>query len=99
MFETLSKQKDLEIEISSMWRLKTATLPVVVGSLGIPSKGENKYMDQIHSSTNVCELQKVSHGYFSHHAEILFHLVATITFFKSLIASSGAKGTCFMKIG
>lgn len=80
MIETRSKQKDLEIKISSMWRLKTATLSVVVGSLGIPLKEANKYMDQIRGSPNVCELQKVSLSYFSHHPEILFHLVDTITF-------------------
>ena len=32
IFENLSKYKDLEIEVTKMWHLKTATLPVVIGA-------------------------------------------------------------------
>ena len=32
IFEKLSKFKDLEIEVTKMWHLKTATLPVVIGA-------------------------------------------------------------------
>ena len=32
IFEKLSKYKDLEIEVTKMWHLKTATLPVVIGA-------------------------------------------------------------------
>ena len=35
IFEKLSKYKDLEIEVTKMWHLKTTTLPVVIGALGI----------------------------------------------------------------
>ena len=35
IFEKISKYKDLEIEVTKMWHLKTTTLPVVIGALGI----------------------------------------------------------------
>ena len=35
IFEKLSKYKDLEIEVTKMWHLKTTTLPIVIGALGI----------------------------------------------------------------
>ena len=38
-FEKLSKYKDLEIEIAKMWKMKTKTIPVIVGALGIIKKG------------------------------------------------------------
>ena len=37
-FEKLSKYKDLEIEVTKMWHLKTKTLPVVISALGIAAK-------------------------------------------------------------
>ena len=33
--EKLSKYKGLEIEVSKMWKMKTTTLPVVIGALGV----------------------------------------------------------------
>eukprot|EP00795_Rhopilema_esculentum_P010520 gene10520-19245_t len=38
-FDKLSKYKDLEIEIQKMWNLKTITVPVIVGALGMIKKG------------------------------------------------------------
>ena len=43
-FEKLSKYKDLEIEIAKMWKMKTETIPVTVGALGMIKKGTQKYM-------------------------------------------------------
>ena len=34
-FDKLSKYKDLQIEITKMWHLKTTIIPVVIGALGL----------------------------------------------------------------
>ena len=36
--EKLSKYKDLEIEVTKMWEMKTSTAPIVVGALGLNKK-------------------------------------------------------------
>ena len=41
-FEKLSKYKDLEIEIAKMWRMKTKTIPVIVGALDMIKNGTQK---------------------------------------------------------
>ena len=33
--EKLSKYKDLEIEVERIWGLKTSTIPVIIGALGL----------------------------------------------------------------
>ena len=45
--EKLSKSKDLEIEITRMWQMKTEIIPVVVGALGVVKKGSEKLMREI----------------------------------------------------
>ena len=37
-FDKISKYKDLEIEIQRMWKLRTSTVPVIVGALGMIKK-------------------------------------------------------------
>ena len=44
IFEKLSKCKDLEIEVTKMWHLKTTTLPVVIGALVIVAKTAPNYI-------------------------------------------------------
>ena len=58
--EKLSKYKDLEIEISTIWGLKTETVSVVIGALGQVKKGLGKYAEKIPGNINIEELQKIS---------------------------------------
>ena len=59
-YEKLAKYKDLEIEISRMWQLRTITLPIVVGALGMLKKGSSDFIDQIPGKSNICEVQKIA---------------------------------------
>ena len=59
VFEKLSKYKDLEIEIEKMWHLKTKTLPVVVGALGLIRKGTADFIDKLPGSPSLSEVQKI----------------------------------------
>ena len=59
VFEKLSKYKDLETEIEKMWHLKTKTLPVVVGALGLIRKGTADFIDRIPGSPSLSEVQKI----------------------------------------
>ena len=34
-YNRISRYKDLKVEIEKIWHLKTATIPVVVGALGM----------------------------------------------------------------
>jgi len=58
-FEKLSKYKDLEIEVGKMWHLKTTTIPVVVGALGLIKKGTNAFIEKIPGSPSLQEVQKI----------------------------------------
>ena len=58
--EILSKYKDLEIEITKMWGLKTIALLVVIGALEVVKKGAKKHIDKIPGKINVTELQKIA---------------------------------------
>ncbi|XP_020899453.1 uncharacterized protein LOC110238147 [Exaiptasia diaphana] len=58
--EKLSKYKDLEIEIQRMWGMKTTTIPVVIGALGLIKKGMEKYVKKIPGNIRVQEIQKVA---------------------------------------
>uniref|UniRef100_UPI00321971E2 hypothetical protein n=1 Tax=Escherichia coli TaxID=562 RepID=UPI00321971E2 len=58
-FQKLSKYKDLEIEIGKMWKLKTRTIPVVIGALGMVAKGADFYLSQIPGNPSMAEIQKI----------------------------------------
>ena len=60
VMEKLSKYKDLEIEIERMWGMKTTTIPVVIGALGVIKKGSNEYIRQIPGKIKIRELQKTT---------------------------------------
>ena len=61
--EKLSKYKDLVIEISGMWDLKTDTshtTPVVIETLGLVIKGQGRYTNNIPGNINIFEIQKIA---------------------------------------
>ena len=47
IFEKLRKYKDLEVKVTKTWHLKTTTLPVVIGALGMVAKTALNYASQI----------------------------------------------------
>ena len=59
-FEKLSKYKDLEIEVTKMWQLKTQTVPVDVGLLGKIGKGIDKHLEKIPGNPGINEIQKIT---------------------------------------
>ena len=56
--EKRSKYKDLEIEITRMWQMKTETIPVVIGALGMIKKCSEKLVREILGNINTWEIQK-----------------------------------------
>ena len=47
------------MEIERMWGMKTTTIPVVIGALGLIKKGLEKYTKQIPGNIKISELQKI----------------------------------------
>ena len=58
-FEKLSKYKDLKIEISKMRKMKTRTITIIVGALGMIKKGTQKYVNEIPGNLSLAEIQLV----------------------------------------
>ena len=60
--EKLSKYKDLVIETTRMWGMKTETVPVnvVIGALGLIKWGLEKHTEKIPGAINTNELQKIT---------------------------------------
>ena len=58
--EKLSKYKELEIEVTKMWQMKTTTVPIVVGALRLIKRGLEKYISQIPGHIWIEELQKIA---------------------------------------
>ena len=52
--------KDLAIEVTKMWDLKTTIVPVVVGALGAIKKDTQKHIDQLPGAPSLRELQKIT---------------------------------------
>ena len=58
-FEKLSEYKDLEIEIANMWKMKTKTIPFIVGALRMIKKGTQKYVNDFPVNLSLAEIQKI----------------------------------------
>ncbi len=58
--EKLSKYKDLEIEITRMWGLKTETIPIIIGALGMIKKHADKHITKIPGLTDMHNIQKIA---------------------------------------
>ena len=58
--EKLSKYKDLEIEIARMWGMRTETIPVIIGALGLMKRGMEKYSDRIPGNIDLNTVQKIA---------------------------------------
>ena len=59
VIEKLSKYKDLEIEIARMRGMRTETVPVIVGALGLIREGMDQNLGKIPGTSNINELQKI----------------------------------------
>ena len=58
-FQKLSKYKDLEIEVTIMWKLKTKTIPVVIGALGMIKEDTQNSIEKIPGKPSLQEMQKI----------------------------------------
>ena len=47
-FQKLTHYKDLEIEVTKMWKLKTNIVAVVVGTLGMIEIGTEQHVNKIY---------------------------------------------------
>ena len=60
VIKKLSKYKDLEIETTRMWGMRTETVPVIVGVLGRIRKGRDQNLGKIPGASNINEVQKIN---------------------------------------
>ena len=58
-FPKLSKYKDLEIEVSKMWKLKKKIIPVLIGALEMIKKRTQNFIDQIPGKPSLQEMQNI----------------------------------------
>jgi hypothetical protein len=58
--EKLSKYKDLEIEVSRMWKVQTLVIPVVIGALGSVTKRHKEHISKIPAFINIDVIQKTA---------------------------------------
>ena len=59
-YEKLSKYKDLEIELGRAWKLKTQTVPIIIGALGSINKNVKQYLNEIPGKIEINEIQKIT---------------------------------------
>ena len=58
-FQKPSKYKDLEIEVTKMWKIRKKIIPVVIGALGMIKKRTQNFNDQIPGKASLQEMQKI----------------------------------------
>ena len=46
--------------MSRMWDMKTKTIPMVIGALGVIKKGVNEYLEKIPGSSVIGQIQKIA---------------------------------------
>ena len=72
VIEKLSKYKDLEIKttrMGGMRGMKTETVPVIVGALGLIRDGMDQNLGKIPGASNINELQKTSSSSSHYHLQ------------------------------
>ena len=55
-FQKLSKYKDLEIEVTKMWKIITKIIPVVTEAMGMIKQGTQNFIDQIPGKPSLQEM-------------------------------------------
>ena len=55
----LSKYKDLEIEATRMWGMRTGAVPIIVGALGLIRKGMDQNLGKIPGAIHISELHNI----------------------------------------
>jgi hypothetical protein len=58
--EQLNKCKDLEIEASRMWKVRTEIVPVTIGALGTMKKGLDQNPHSFPAQPSAIEVQKIT---------------------------------------
>ena len=58
--EKLSKYKDLKIEVSRMWKVRTEIVPLITGALGTIEKGLDQNLQILPGHVLDIELQKIT---------------------------------------
>ena len=65
-FKRLATYRDLQIEVTKMWKLQMAIASVVIGALGMIKKGTDKHITKIPGDTTISERQKITLGGTAH---------------------------------
>ena len=58
--ERVSKYKDLEIQVSRMWKVRTEIVPVGIGALGTIKKGLDQNLQTLRGHPSATELHKIT---------------------------------------